>query len=127
MNKKIVFMIFFTLITVCEIYSQTVMTADFYYVGDNVNQESWNLWKNEMTRRYPRSQGYIPVDRLPNAIIDEVNKQLLDYQPLYSGQLFIISILRVLNNLGSNNQGYWIHLRMTSPRNWEFVAYMRSM
>jgi len=107
-----------------NIYSQDVSTSQFLFIADNISREKFIEVATSFQEEDGR-KGYIQNNRLPNSLINEINRQLNDYSPLNVGQVFIGVLIYRPNNI-AGSQGYRIYIRITDAvkSEWEYFASM---
>jgi hypothetical protein len=121
MVKKITIGMMFLMLVSAGIYSQTV-----YSEGLGLLQEMSRETFLETGRVVNGSfEGYTRAERLPNSIVNEIDRQLTDYRPLKNGQVF--AWVGRLYPGAAGYHHYLVSLRIIDARNskWEYFASMK--
>jgi hypothetical protein len=123
MIKKITLGIVFFMVMSVSVYSQDIITGRFELIPD-VSMEVFN--KIGSTPGFGDDESFSPVERLPNSVKNEIDRQLTDYRPLINGQVFYWGGGLMFN--AHSGQGYRVLLRVTDARKsqWEYYACMKT-
>ena len=123
---KKIFVALFFLSSIGNIYSQTVVTSQFFFLVDKVTASRFVTFHSTLLEA-GQFDGYTRYDRLPNSIINEIDRQLRDYYPLENGQVFSCMVGRSIDR-GRSVEVYKVILRITDFNNsqWEYFAYMQT-
>jgi hypothetical protein len=121
MVKKTTVVMVFLILVPASIYSQTVLTFDFSLMGNASREELVKVGSTVSP------EGFTRVERLPNSVESEINRQLSDYRPLTNGQNFLWQGGVVMSLVSGSS--FLVLLRITDARNfqWEFFAFRSSV
>ena len=123
MGKKIMIGTVFFMLMSASIYSQVVQTAEFGLIQGISQDISREVFIETGLIFGYKSEGFEPIKRLPNSVINEIDRQLIDYRPLNNGQVFYWRGGLIQSTVSA--QVYMVLLRVTDARNsqWEYYAF----
>ena len=122
MKRKRLFLIYFFLVITASIYPQSMVeTTGFRFVANNVSQELFIKDVNNTINSSSTANtiNLKIVDKLPNSVINEIDRCLIDYYPLNDGGYFFFS-----GNIIHPKRYFFVWIRIINAGNfqWEYIA-----